>query len=139
MAEQITPAARALHQQARLDQNAQAVLQRLDRGRSAGPEQGQIKFTADGGGELQDVPRRPQVLETALERLAQGDRNAGQRRAVIEIPDPIALHQAGFHQHAGEFLDEQRHTIGAGHDVLDHVGRQATRCQHVAHHQSGLG
>jgi hypothetical protein len=48
------------------------------------------------------------------------------------------LEQARLQHHLGQLLDKQRHPIGLGDDLLDHLGRQGLAVCHMADHLRGL-
>ena len=63
----------------------------------------------------------------------QRGQGPGQRIALLPL-----LEQAGLQHHLGQLLHKQRHPIGLGHHLLDHLGGQRLAVRHPADHLRGL-
>jgi hypothetical protein len=89
---------------------------------------------------LRDTLHRFQAIQPCHQRVVQRGGNGqrwqgpGQRIAVLPL-----LEQAGFQDHFGQLFDKERHPIGLGHDLLDHLGGQGLPMGDLADHLGGLG
>ena len=97
------------------------------------------KLAPQGRPELCYSLYRRQAIEPCHQRVVQrggnrqGGQGPGERVAVL-----LLLEQAGFQYHLGQLFHKQRHPIGFGDDLLDHLGRQDLPVGHLADHLHGL-
>ena len=83
------------------------------------------KLAADCGARLRDLLDRRVAVEPRHQRILQrrGDRQerqrTDQRKTIV-----LLAQQTGFENRLGQFLDEQRHAVGAGYDLVRQPRRQ---------------
>ena len=82
---------------------------------------------------------RRQAIQPRHQRVVQGGGNGQGRQGPGQL---IALRplleQPGLQHHLGELFDKQRHPIGLGHHVLDHLSGQRLAVCHPAGQLGGL-
>ena len=115
----------AAEQKLRLDQLGQRLLERhLAEGRE-GRQQLVAEHAPERRGQLGDLLHRRELVEARHQRIVQRGRDrqrrqrAGQHVAVARIDQQVRLQDR-----LGQLLDEQRHAVGPGDDLLDHLERQ---------------
>ena len=87
-----------------------------------GADQLERERPADARGELGDLLHRGQPVQArhqrVLERGRNGERRQGPRQlvAVAEVPE-----EAGLEHELGELLGEERHPVGLGDDLIEHL------------------
>ena len=77
-------------------------------------------------------PRHQGILERGRDRHRR--QGTSQRVAL-----PLLVQHVRLQQHLGELFDEQRHPIGPGHDVLNHLRRQGFAARQVGNQRFHLG
>ena len=115
----------AAEHQLRADEPVESLLQPVVRLLGHGAEQRIGELAADGGADLGDLAYRRQPVEPGHQRVVQGGRDRQRRQRAVERVTPVLLaQQAAFDNGLGQLLEEQRHAVGAGEDLLEDLGRQ---------------
>ena len=123
----------------RLHQLLQPALQGRLVPRRDGLEEGIGKVASERRSELCQAFHRCQTVQPCHQRVVQGGGNRQRRqRPRQRIALRLLLEQAGLQDHLGQFLDKQRHPIGLGHHLLDHLRRECLVARHPARHLHGL-
>ena len=119
----------ALEDEARFDEAAQRFLQ-FRFGELRGRRQQLMgKIAADGGTDLRhSLGRRTEPVEAPQQRGVQGGRH-GERRRRHGGYRRIAAIGTGLDHSLGQFLDKERHPVGALDDLVDNIRRQ---CPEIA-------
>ena len=97
------------------------------------------ELAADGGADLRDLLYRRQPVEAGHQRILQrrGYRQRWQRPVQLEAIAAVDQHAALQHR-LGQLLDEQRHAIGLGDDLLEHLVGKRLLLGHGGHHHRAL-
>ena len=83
------------------------------------------ELAADHGGDLGHLLDRREAVEAGHQRVVQGRRDRERRQRAGQLVAVAGVgEQAGFEHRLGQLLDEQRHAVGARHDLLEDLGRQ---------------
>jgi aryl carrier-like protein len=93
------------------------------------------KLAADDGCRLGDLLDRRQAVEAGDERIVQGRGNRQQWQRPAQRQAAATLLEDPHLEHGlGQFLDEQRHAVGLGEDLLQHfVGKRFVARQGLHH------
>ena len=83
------------------------------------------ELAADHGADLRHLLDRGEAVEARHQRVVQGRRDRERRQRAGQLVAVAGIReQARFQHRLGQLLDEQRHAVGARHDLLDDLGRQ---------------
>ena len=83
------------------------------------------ELAADHGGGLRDFLDRREAVEPGHQRVVQGRGDRKRRQGTGQLVTIAGIgQQARFQHRLGQLLDEQRHAVGARHDLLDDLRRQ---------------
>ena len=108
--------------QLRPNQLGKRLLQRLPRQPGYRVQQLVGELATHHGADLSHLPHRRQSVEPRHQRCMQCRRNRHRGQRTIEHVVVVALlQQPGFEHGLGQLLDEQRHAIGTGEDLLHHL------------------
>jgi hypothetical protein len=89
-----------------------------------GSEQPVGKLAADARPDLGHLLHRDQAVEARHQRITQGRRDSQCGQGPVQHQAPVALlEHPGFEHRLGQLLDEQRHTVGLGDDLVEDLGR----------------
>ena len=115
----------AAKDQLRVEQLIEGIAQRRIVDAADGRQQFVREVPADDRCGLSDFLDRREAVEPGHERIvkSRGDRQRRQRPAQCQAPGPL-LEDAHFEHGLGQLLDEQRHAVGLGQDLVQHVVRQ---------------
>ena len=117
-------------QQLGLDQPGERVLQHLIGQPGDRRQQFVGKLAADRGADLQHLARRAEPVDARHQRGLQRGRNGELLHRLVEL---FALEHR-----LGQFLDEQRHAVGALDDLLEQRLRQRLAAGDVLDHRHAL-
>ena len=128
-----------LVQELRLHQLVQSPVQGVLVPRGDGLQQFIGKLAPQRRPELRQALHRRQAIQPRHQRVVQrgGNRQRGQGPGQLVALLPL-LEQPGLQHHLGQLFDKQRHPIGLGHHLLDHLGGQRLAVRHPAGHLRGL-
>ena len=88
-------------------------------------EQLVAELAADHGADLRHLLDRREAVEAGHQRVVQGRRDRERRQRPGQLVAIAGVReQARFQHRLGQLLDEQRHAVGARHDLLDDLRRQ---------------
>ena len=108
--------------------------QRRDRG-----EQLVAELAPDHRPDLGHLPDRRQPVEPGHQRVVQRRRDRQRRQRPGQgVAVALLLEQPGLEHGLGQLLDEQRHPVRLGHDLLQHLGRQRLAARHPLGHGRDL-
>ena len=83
------------------------------------------ELATDHGADLRDLLDRREAVEARHQQVVQGRRDRERRQGAGQLVAIAGVReQARFQHRLGQLLDEQRHAVGARHDLLDDLGRQ---------------
>ena len=117
--------------QFRLHQLVKRLFQFLPRQPGDGVQQFVMEIATRDGADLCHLPHRCQPIKTRHQRRVQRcwDRQRRQRTLENIIAIPF-LQQPAFQHRLGQFLNEQRHAIGASENLVHHLLRQCLAACH---------
>jgi hypothetical protein len=97
------------------------------------------ELAANHGTDLRHLLDRPEPIEAGQQRAVQGVGDGPRRqRAIKHVPPAFLAQEARFEHRPGELLDEQRHSVGLGLDLLQNFRRQRPAAGHVLHKRHDL-
>jgi hypothetical protein len=97
------------------------------------------ELAADHGGGLGDLLDRGEAVETGHQRILEGRRDGQGRERAGELAAVAGIdEQAGLEHRLGQLFDEQRHAVGARHDLVQDLVRQRLTARDSFDHCSAL-
>ena len=97
------------------------------------------ELAPDAGRDLGDFLDRGQPVKAGHERVLERRRDRQRRQGTRQLVMAASvLEQPGFEDGFGEFLDEQRHAIGLGQNLLENLLRKQLAAGYPVDHGSAL-
>jgi hypothetical protein len=115
------------------------VLERRLRQPGHGGEELVRELAPDHGPDLRDLPDGRQAVEPGHQRVLQRRRDR-ERRQRADRDEPVGAlpQEARFEHDLGQLLDEQRHALGLGEDLVQDRRRQLAARRHAVDDRDGL-
>jgi hypothetical protein len=112
----------ALEDQLGSEEPAESGLQLVLGKAGDGTQQRVGKLASDRRADLRHMPHRRQAVEPRQQRVVQTRRDREWRQCAVEhIAIAFLAEQAALQYALGQFLDKQRHAVGAVDDLVDYL------------------